>query len=512
MTTVHEMHEVQKAPTRVPRYLAPATLTEALEIMAEYGSRARPVAGGTDLTVELDRGIHTGVDALVDLSRLGELALVELDGESVRLGAMVTHNQVVASETCRSRILPLAQACLEIGSPQLRNRATVAGNIVTASPANDTISALLALGAVVEISSTDGVRQVPVGEFFTGFRSTVLAPHELVTAIDVPALAANHRGVFVKAGLRRAQAISVVHLAMVIGFEDDGNTVTDATLALGSVAATVITVPDFEQVLTGQPLASGTIAAAAAAAVEAATPIDDLRATADYRSTVIATMVQRGLAAIAEGREATQWPVDTPLLDTRSAAVAPDGPDDGATSGIDFTASDEISCVTNGAAISASGAVGVTLLDWLRDEAGLTGVKEGCAEGECGACTVMLGGQAIMSCLTPAARAHGSTVVTVEGLAAGKGATDTGGNGRLSPIQDAFIQNGGVQCGFCTPGFLVSCAALLDEHPDPTLDQIKQGLAGNLCRCTGYKTIEAAVRQAAESVGTTQKNAQENQS
>lgn len=488
MTIVHELHEVQKAPVRVPRYISPASLDEALAIMASLGDRAKPVAGGTDLVVELDRGAHQGVEALVDLSRLGELGTIEInDGDQVRLGAMVTHNQVVGSELCRDRLLPLAQASLEVGSPQLRNRATVAGNIVTASPANDTISALMALGAEIEIASTGGHRRlVPIAEFFTGFRTTVLEPHELVTAIVVPALATNQRGVFVKAGLRRAQAISVVHLAMVVSL-DDGQTVTAASLALGSVAATVIMVPDFAEALVGRNLDATAIATATQAAVDAATPIDDLRATAEYRSSVVGTMVSRGLTAIAENRQAERWPVDMPLLVTGAHS-------DAAATGIDATVADTIDCVVNGESVSAAGAVGITLLDWLRDEANLTGVKEGCAEGECGACTVILDGQAIMSCLTPAARAAGSTLVTVEGLA-----EDTG---HLSPIQDAFIQTGGVQCGFCTPGFLVSCDALLEEHPHPTLDQVKRGLSGNLCRCTGYKAIEAAVELAVSSTNT----------
>ena len=494
MTIVHELHEVQKAPVRVPRYISPASLDEALDVMASLGDRAKPVAGGTDLVVELDRGAHQGVEALVDLSRLGELATIEMnDDNQVRLGAMVTHNQVVGSELCRDRLIPLAQASLEVGSPQLRNRATVAGNIVTASPANDTISALMALRAEIEIASTAGRRSVPIVDFFTGFRTTVLEPQELVTAIVVPALAANQRGVFVKAGLRRAQAISVVHLAMVVSLDDD-QTVAAASLALGSVAATVIMVPGFAEALVGRRVDADTIATATQAAVDAATPIDDLRATANYRSSVVGTMVSRGLAAVAENRQRERWPVDMPLL------VTGDDLPGVATGAIDATTADPIECVINGEPISAAGAVGITLLDWLRDEADLTGVKEGCAEGECGACTVILDGQAVMSCLTPAARAAGSTLVTVEGLADGAGhGTEPG---RLSPIQDAFIQTGGVQCGFCTPGFLVSCAALLEEHPHPTLDQVKRGLAGNLCRCTGYKAIEAAVELAASSTNT----------
>ncbi|MEZ5297697.1 MAG: FAD binding domain-containing protein [Ilumatobacteraceae bacterium] len=225
-----DLHPVQRPPTRVPSYVAPRTLDEALAIKAEHGAAARLVAGGTDLIVELDRGAHTGVGLLIDTSRIDGLAeIVVTDGE-IRLGATTTHHDVVAHETCRAEALALAQACLEVGSPQLRNRATVVGNIVTASPANDTISALTALGATVHVASAISTRSQPIGEFITGFRTTTLADDELVTGISIPRPGGDVRSIFVKSGLRRAQAISVVHVAMSVTF--DGDTVTDAVVAL----------------------------------------------------------------------------------------------------------------------------------------------------------------------------------------------------------------------------------------------------------------------------------------
>jgi carbon-monoxide dehydrogenase medium subunit len=163
--------------------------------------------------------------------------------------------------------------------------------------------------------------------------------------------------------------------------------------------------------------------------------------------------------------------------------------------------SDPVVATVNGERVAAAGAAGTTLLDWLRDEAGpkafraLHGTKEGCAEGECGACTVYLDGAAVMSCLVPAARAHGAEVITIEGLQHPKDAD------RLHPLQQAFVDHGAVQCGFCIPGFLMSGAMLLDEFPDPTADQVRQGFAGNLCRCTGYYKMFDAVEQAALNLG-----------
>lgn len=129
-----------------------------------------------------------------------------------------------------------------------------------------------------------------------------------------------------------------------------------------------------------------------------------------------------------------------------------------------------------------------TLLETLRDKIGLTGTKEGCSNGNCGACTVLMDGKTACSCLVLAAEADGRDVTTVEGLE---------DSGKLSPVQDAFVKEGGLQCGFCTPGFLVSTTFLLDRIPNPSEDEIRLNLAGNLCRCTGYDKIVKAVQRAA---------------
>lgn len=127
------------------------------------------------------------------------------------------------------------------------------------------------------------------------------------------------------------------------------------------------------------------------------------------------------------------------------------------------------------------------LLDVLRDDLRLTGTKEGCGEGECGACSVILDGEVINSCLVPVCQVHGSSIVTVEGLAR---------DGRLDPLQRAFLECGGAQCGICTPGMLIAARALLDCNPQPTRAEIKEAIAGNLCRCTGYTKIIEAIERA----------------
>jgi len=131
------------------------------------------------------------------------------------------------------------------------------------------------------------------------------------------------------------------------------------------------------------------------------------------------------------------------------------------------------------------------LLDVLREDLKLTGVKEGCGEGECGACSVLLDGVLVNSCLVPISQAEGASITTIEGLAT---------NGRPHPIQQAFIEHGGTQCGFCTPGMIMAVVSLLRENPNPSEAEIRNGIAGNLCRCTGYVRILESVVQAAKSM------------
>ena len=473
-----QLHEAQRRANPINRYVAPESLDDALAALAAHGPSARVIAGGTDLLLELSRGARTGIDTLIDLSVLEGLdTIAEHDGR-IELGPLVTHGDVVGFQRMLDVGLPLAQACLEVGGPQLRNRATIVGNIVTASPANDTISALYALGADVTVSSAGGGdRTMPIEAFFTGFRATALEPGELVTRISFDALGGARRGIFVKLGLRRAQAISVVHAAAVVTDAGDG-TVADLVLALGSVGPTIELVEAAAGIARGRPLsdAASDVAAAARAAV---TPIDDLRSTAEYRSQTTEVVVERALRSLAAGTEAATWPHRPPRLVSADRAPAAASP--GAPSRRARTDDDAIVATVNGVEREAANAAGRTLLDWLRLDLGLTGTKEGCAEGECGACTVHLDGRAVLACLVPAARAEGASITTVEGVAPPEG--------DLHPIQQALADCGGVQCGFCTPGFVMSAAMLAVEEPNPSRAQVEHGLSGNLCRCTGYYSI-----------------------
>jgi len=455
-------------------YLQPASLDETLDLLARHAAGARIVAGGTDVLVELSRGVRP-TTTLIDVSRLRELKYVRVEGDTICLGALATHNDVLASPDCRRDARPLAQACWEVGAPQIRARATVAGNLVTASPANDTITPLVALDAALVLVSRAGERVVPLRDFYHGVRRTDLAPDELVREIRVPRLAENQRGLFIKLGLRRAQAISVVNIAYALTF--DGPIVRDARIALGCVAPTIVRAADAEASLRDKPL-DDACAEAGRLAAAAVAPIDDVRGSAAYRHVTLDALVADGLRRLAiddADETARDGLAATPVL-LETGVTAPVG----------RPFEDIIATTINGRAYRLAGSHRKSLLDALREDAGLTGTKEGCAEGECGACTVWLNGQTVMACLVPAPQAHGGVVTTIEGLAAPEGA-------QLHPLQEAFIAHGAVQCGYCIPGMLMAGAKLLQERGRPDLDEVRVALSGNLCRCTGYSKILAAV-------------------
>ena len=201
---------------------------------------ARIVAGATDLILEIERGVRKGIDTLIDISRVQGLDKIALDEDGViHLGPMVTHGQCAASKLIIEQAFPLARAAWEVGAPQIRNRGTVAGNLITASPANDTIPPLMAMGAQVVLRSVQGERNdCPWSSFTPVYGGPSCARMRCWWILPSRRCRCNQRGTFIKLGLRRAQAISVVNAAVLITL--DGSQVAKAVITLGSVAPTII--------------------------------------------------------------------------------------------------------------------------------------------------------------------------------------------------------------------------------------------------------------------------------
>lgn len=462
-------------------YINATSIDEVVNILAEKKGRARVVAGGTDLILELERGVRKNIETLIDVTRIPQLNQIVLDEDDViHLGALVTHNDCAASKLIRKRAFPLARAAWDVGAPQIRNRGTIAGNLITGSPANDTITPLMALGAKVTLVSARKTRTIPLKKFYTGVRKTVMEPDEMLVDISFPALTKTQRGTFIKLALRRAQAISLVNAAVILDLK--GETVKSASITLGAVTPIITHASKAEKFLTGKKLKDKNIAEAAELAVKSATPIDDVRGSASYRREMVRVITQRALTAIRDGKEQAGMPKKPILLVSGNEA------DFSGQAASEFPAS-PIQTTINGKPYTFTNGYNKTLLRLLREEGMLTGTKEGCAEGECGACTVFLDGQAVMSCLVPAPRAHGAHITTVEGLADGD---------ELHPVQEKFIEHNAVQCGYCIPGFIMSGAKLLEEKPDPTRNEIEQAITGNLCRCTGYYKIVKAIEDASK--------------
>lgn len=468
------------------KYYIPASLEETLDLLAATPDESRIVAGATDLILELKRGLHQNVTTLIDISRITGLDSIVSDAEgNIHIGPLVTHNQVASAPILRKHAMCLAEASYQVGSPQIRNRGTVAGNMITASPANDTIPPLIALGAKVVLMSKGGQRTIKVEKMFKGVRKTVLEKNEILKEIIIPAGSAQFQTAFYKFALRNAQAISLVNAAVALKLEN--NRIVDAIIAIGAVAPTVIRLPGLESAILGKTLSEMEEFDYSIAASEIR-PISDIRSSDQFRTEMTSVILKRSFLALGNPSNRQSQIPDHPV----TLAVSPDKPAFSIEKGQTIDKNVPIRTFINGKEFVLYNAYQKTLLDLIREDAGLIGSKEGCSEGECGACTIHMDGKAVMSCLVPAPRAHLAQITTIEGITPAE---------ELHPVQEAFVAEGAVQCGYCTPGFIMSAVKLLEERKNPDVNAIKESITGNLCRCTGYYKIIRAIEKAAASGG-----------
>lgn len=255
----------------------PRSLSDALRLLRS-DEDLRPIAGATDLYVALNAGTLDG-SRFLDLWGLSQLRRIRLQGDTLSIGALATYTAMIKSRLVRHRLPMIVAAAKEVGGVQIQNRGTLGGNVANASPAGDTLPVLAAANATVVLRSTAGERQVPFVEFYTGYRSSVRRPDELIVGFEIPTVPGTQW--FRKVGTRAAQAISKVVMAAVRA--------PQPRIALGSVAATPVRLPETEAVLAG----GGSIDEAVAALRGEIRPIDDIRSTAAYRLDVAANLLRR---------------------------------------------------------------------------------------------------------------------------------------------------------------------------------------------------------------------------
>jgi CO/xanthine dehydrogenase FAD-binding subunit len=280
-----------------PPVASPSSLTEALDILVA-GNGWRPIAGGTDLMVQITGEMGPVPDKILDLWRLDELRGIDLEDEALHIGALTTYTELRSSQLVREHLPALAEAAATIGAAQIQNRGTIGGNAVNASPAGDTLPLLLATDAELVLASAAGERSVPASQFWPSYRVTARREHELLVRIRIP-LPNGRRVSFRKVGTRRAQAISKV--VMALAWREDGGVWRNVRLALGSVAPTPIRALETERVLEGAAARQTTADHAAQTLANEIKPIDDVRSTADYRRVVAARVLHRLL------RDAGGW-------------------------------------------------------------------------------------------------------------------------------------------------------------------------------------------------------------
>lgn len=291
------------APDRT--FHAPTTLEEALALLAELGPRAGVVAGGTDLVVAARGGRRPLPEAIVAIHRLPGLDRIEQTGDGgLRIGALVSHADLERSALVRTRWPALSDASALVGSPATRHVGTLGGNVCNASPAMETGAPLLVYEASVELRAAGVARSVPLAAFLTGPGRTALAPGELLVGVTVPPRPAGRVGsAYLRLEYRAAMEIAVVGAAALVALDGEGRC-TEARIAITAVAPTVLRTPAAERILRGHAPTAEIVAATAAAAGEAARPIDDVRATAAYRAAMVPVIVRRALeAALVRAQE-----------------------------------------------------------------------------------------------------------------------------------------------------------------------------------------------------------------
>ena len=279
------------------QYFAPQKIEEALEILFQYGKEIKIIAGGTDLLIQYYDRLYE-VNGWLDLKNIKELEDIRINKNQIEIGAMVTHTQLEKSEDIKKYFPILGQAAADIGSPQIRNRGTVGGNIVNASPAGDLLAPLMAYGAQFKLQSNQREKIVLAEEFFIGPKKTILEPIQLLTQIILPLPSEKTYGCWIKIGRRKALIIATITLALVVEMAEDNKTVKDVRTCLGSVAPTPIEIKEIRKKMVEKNFNQLDFNQLGQIVEDKISPIDDIRGTREYRKDVAKEIMINALEEI----------------------------------------------------------------------------------------------------------------------------------------------------------------------------------------------------------------------
>ena len=282
-------------------YFVPETIEEVVEVLAEYGKELEVLAGGTDLLVDYYEHLYE-VNCWLDLRDISELHNIEIKDGQMEIGAMVTHGELVESKEINKHFPLISQAAVEVGSPQIRSRGTIGGNIVTASPAGDLLPPLLAYQAELELVDKKGSKRIAVDDFFVAPKEKVLAPDQLLSKIIIPLPENETRGSWIKIGKRKALAISTICLALVVEL-DQAERITDIRACLGAVAPTPLEIKGIKERVMGEKISEIDFEELASIVADNISPIDDIRGTSEYRINVARNLIIRALKQLNSGGE-----------------------------------------------------------------------------------------------------------------------------------------------------------------------------------------------------------------
>lgn len=461
------------------------SVDHAIRLLQEH-PQAQIIAGGSDVLVQMREGKRAGAE-LVSIYGLDELRGVSMEEDgTIRIGPLTSFSHITRDPLIRKYIGVLGEAVDMVGGPQIRNIGTIGGNTCNGVTSADSASTLFAWDAVIDLTGPEGVRRIPIRDFYIRAGKVDLRPAEIQTGILIRRESyEGYQGHYIKYAMRNAMDIATLGCSVNVKLSDDRKTFTDIRIAYGVAGPVPMRAVHAEAAGKGLPVTEDSIEKISSTVLEDVTPRDSWRASKAFREHISKVLCKRALEeAVKRAESGTEQEIEREEKADIRAGVSADAEKSFSGESGRYKL---IRCRINGVDREAVVDVRASLTDMLRNDYSLTSVKKGCEVGECGACNVIIDGECYNSCIYLAVWADGKEIRTLEGL--------MGPNGELSDIQQAFIDEAAVQCGFCTPGVIMSAVEILERGKEYTRDELRKMLSGHLCRCTGYENILNAVEK-----------------